>query len=68
MIGTSALDQADATAEVRQHVLIQAEPEREDVVALQEERALLGKEQREARQVRPAGIDLRLGEVRVHGR
>ena len=33
----------------------------------QEERALLGKEQREPRQVRPPGVHLRFGEVRVDG-
>ena len=64
------LDEADAPAEVRQHVLVQAEAEREDVVAFEEERALLGKEERKPRQVRAPRIDLGLGEVGVgrHGR
>ena len=38
-----ALDEPDAAAEVRHDVLVQAEAEREDVVAFEEERALLGK-------------------------
>ncbi len=38
----------------------------EDVRALEEERPLLGEEEREPRQVGPARVDLGLGEVRVH--
>ena len=48
-----------------QHVLVRAEPEGEDVVALEEERPLLGKEQREPGQVRAPRIDFGLGEVGV---
>ena len=68
MIGTSCpLDQPDAAAEVRQHVLVQAEAERENVVAFEKERALLGKEQREPREVRPPRVDFGLGEVGIGG-
>ena len=70
MMGTSCpLDQPDAADEVGQHVLVQAEAEREDVVAFEEERALLRKEQRKPREIRPPRVDFGLGEVRVgrHG-
>ena len=42
--------------------------EREDVVALEEERALLREEQRKPRQVRPARVDFRFREVGVDRR
>src|SRR5262249_1582995 len=38
----------------------------EDVGAPEKERPLLGKEQRKACQIRPARVDFRLREVRVH--
>ena len=41
------------------------EAERENVAALEKERALLGKEQRKPRQVRPARVDLGFGEVGI---
>ena len=43
------------------------EAEREDVGAFEEERALLGKEQRKPRQVRAARVDFGFGEVGVDG-
>src|SRR5262249_43360127 len=61
-----AVDEADAAAEVRDDVLVEAEAEREDVVALDEERPLLGKELGEARQVRAPRIDFGFREVGVH--
>ncbi len=45
----------------------EAETEREDVVALEKERALLGKEQRKPRQVGAPRVDLGFGEVGVDG-
>src|SRR4029079_905911 len=60
-------DETDPAAEVRDHVLTRAEAEREDVVALDEERALPGKEQREPGQIGPARGDFRFGEVGVDG-
>ena len=50
------------------HVLAEAEAERKNVVALDEERSLLGEEEREPRQVRPARVDFGFGEVGVHRR
>ena len=63
-----ARDQADApTEEGRRQVLVETEPEVEDVGALEKEGALLGKEQREARQVHAARVDFGLGEIGVDG-
>ena len=47
------------------HVVARAEPELEDVAPLDEERALLGEKQREAREIRAPGVDVRLSEVGV---
>src|SRR4029079_3751865 len=62
-----AVDKADAAAEVRNHILVQSQAKRKDVVALDKERALFRKEQRKASQVRASSIDLCFGEVGVHG-
>ena len=64
----ASLDQADPAAEVGMTSSFEPEAEREDVVALEEEGALLGEEQREPRQVRPPRVDLGFGEVGVHRR
>src|SRR5262249_34181190 len=47
-------------------VLAEAKAERKNVVALEEERALFGKEQRKACQIRAARVDFRFREVGVH--
>src|SRR5688572_11889167 len=60
-------EEPDAPAVKCADVVTCPEPELEDVASLHEEGALLGEEQREARQVRPAGIDFRFAEVGVHG-
>src|SRR4029077_19024342 len=62
------VDEANPAAEIRNHILTEAETEREDVVALDEERALLREEQRKPRQVRSTCIDFCLREVRVERR
>ena len=68
-IGTSCSSiEANPAAEVGDHILAETETEREDVVALDEEGALLREEQREPRQVRSTRVDLCFSEVCVHGR
>ena len=63
-----ALDEPDPPAEEGQQALAaEAEPEVEDVGGVEEEGALLGKEQREAGEVGAARVDLGLGEVGVDG-
>src|SRR5262249_29469653 len=57
--------ETDAPAEKRDDVLLQAESKCKRVGALQKERTLLWKEQREARQVRTTRVDLRLSKVGV---
>ena len=46
-------------------VLTEAETEREDVGTFEEERALLGKEQRESREIRAPRVDFCFGEIGV---
>ena len=60
-----ARHQTDPSTEERNHILPKAEAKGENVRALQEERTLLGEEQREPREVRPAGVDFGLGKVGV---
>ena len=58
-------DQPDPAREVGQDVLVEAEAERKDIVAFEEERALLRKEEREPREVRPPRVDFGLGEIGI---
>src|SRR5262249_37805676 len=59
-------DETDATAEIWNDVLAEAKTERKNVVALEEERALFGKEQRKACQIRAPRVHFRFREVGVH--
>ena len=60
-------DQPDAAAEVRQDVFAQPETEPEDIVSLEEERAL-GKEEWKPREVRAPRVDFGFRKVRVDSR
>ncbi len=62
-----ARDEPHASAVVGQQRFAESKAEGEDVGPLQEERALLREEQREARQVGAARVHLGLGEVGVDG-
>ena len=58
---------AEVEAILEDEPVAEAEAEVEDVGALQEERALLGKHDREAREIRAPRIDLGFRKVRIHG-
>jgi hypothetical protein len=62
------IDEANSSAEIGDDILAETETEREDIVAFDEERALLGEEQRKPREVRSTRVDLGFGEICVHGR
>src|SRR5204863_9782395 len=63
----AASDEPDAAAEERDDVLSETETEREGVGAFEEERPLLGEEQRKACEVRPARVNFGLREVGIDG-
>ena len=68
MIGTSCPSTSPMRRlKYRQDVFAQPETEPEDIVSLEEERALLGKEERKPREVRAPRVDFGFRKVRVDG-
>src|SRR4029434_1914607 len=63
-----AADEADASTEERNHVLAETQTKRERVRTFQEERPLLGEEERKPREVCAPCVDFGLREIGIHSR